>query len=392
MNEIREILFSEFYNYKKRRNDFYENVNIPMGNDYISWKKIEENIIEIINTLAFQIQTKNYEFSKLRINQRYYLRTGKKFYVSCVNDYLVEKLLQTHIQEVFEKKYSFLKDIVFSYSFGNNAGKLVQRIQKDLHNCESVLRMDIQKCMPSINKEKLKTLIYNEFNNDEFLFLLEKSLYRLDEFGEEIKGIPPGTPLSCFFMNFYLTQLDLLILKKIIPNTNIKYFRYGDDMFFVSSHLCILEKKIPFQLSELCKSIGLQLHNIGEKNCSKIYYYKKNKCFARFNNYTFNENIISLKQVVYERIRENILKIVINLSKLKNKTKFFNQLNQYILGTEDNNKYSLLSFLMYVNNMNQVISLEKYMRKIIRKKLNLYGKNDLNQLISFSSLCGKRRK
>lgn len=86
------------------------------------------------------------------------------------------------------------------------------------------LKIDIKKFYPSINHDVLKILIRRKFKDNKLLGLL-------DEIIDSSEGLPIGNYLSQFLANFYLTYFDHWIKE----NKNVKYyFRYADDMIFLS--------------------------------------------------------------------------------------------------------------------------------------------------------------
>lgn len=392
-NQIRKNLKRIFSDYCSKRKDFYGNVNIPMGCDNVPWKAFVQNQDEYFLQIAKEILDEQFFFQPLLVNYRK-SKPNKTFYVSCIQDYLVEKMLFEFFEERFERRFEHLEDILYSYSFGNTQGKLVTRMQKDLYDSKSVLRIDMKKCMPSINLDILKKVLdANFFNENEVFYnLLILSLHRKDANGNEIKGIPPGTPLSNFFMNIFLTQVDEFVLSGIVNDYSLKYYRYGDDLFFVHKDSLKFKEVVIPKVKEFCKTIDLMVHDLDDLGHTIIYEYKKNVCYVRFNNYTFNENVISLKHVVYLDICNEIKEVIENIYRMTkgDLVSFTIRMNEYIMGDEKNNRYSLLSRLIYVTNMDQILCIDKYIKRNIRKKFNIEGKIE-RSFVSILGICKKRR-
>lgn len=65
---------------------------------------------------------------------------------------------------------------------------------------------------------------------------------------QDSKGIPQGTPISALLSNIYMVDFDLKA-KEIIDRLGGKYYRYCDDMLFITQpenqpiieHLLILQ-------------------------------------------------------------------------------------------------------------------------------------------------------
>lgn len=96
---------------------------------------------------------------------------------------------------------------------------------KDTNNTLFCLKIDIQKFYPNIDHEVLKNLLRKKIKDNDLLWLL-------DEIIDSAPGLPIGNYLSQYFANFYLTYFDHWIKE----NRKVKYyFRYADDMVFLSN-------------------------------------------------------------------------------------------------------------------------------------------------------------
>ena len=101
---------------------------------------------------------------------------------------------------------------------------------------------------PQLLSEKLKDFLSDDPRLYEFLnaLLLQNKCYENGVLKEEMRGAMAGMPLSSFFANLYLMDLDLLFEAKRIP-----CFRYSDDILLfasceeeASSHLSLLEDEL----------------------------------------------------------------------------------------------------------------------------------------------------
>jgi len=88
------------------------------------------------------------------------------------------------------------------------------------------LKLDIKKFYPNVDHEILKQLLRRKIKDSDLLWLL-------DEIIDSADGLPIGNYLSQYFANFYLTYFDHWIKEK----KQVRYyFRYADDLVFLSSN------------------------------------------------------------------------------------------------------------------------------------------------------------
>lgn len=108
----------------------------------------------------------------------------------------------------------------------HKASKKLTEALKNKEETKYCLKIDIKKFYPSVNNFILKNLLRRKFKDKDLLWLL-------DEIIDSIDGVPIGNYLSQYFANFYLTYFDHWIKE----DKKIKYyFRYADDMVFLSSN------------------------------------------------------------------------------------------------------------------------------------------------------------
>jgi retron-type reverse transcriptase len=124
-----------------------------------------------------------------------------------------------------------------------NAVKLALR---DAPGTQYCFKMDITKFYPSVNHDILKQLIRRKIKDADLLGLL-------DEIIDSADGLPIGNYLSQYLANFYLTYFDHWIKEEQLVKY---YFRYADDLVFLSSNkeqLHILFSRIKLYLNETLK-------------------------------------------------------------------------------------------------------------------------------------------
>ena len=96
------------------------------------------------------------------------------------------------------------------------------------------LKMDIRKCYPSVDNEVLARLNRKYCKDPKMLELLD-----LLNFNDGCKGLPIGNFLSQLWINVVLTELDRYV-KEVLKVRH--YFRYMDDIVFISDEKSILHQ------------------------------------------------------------------------------------------------------------------------------------------------------
>lgn len=129
------------------------------------------------------------------------------------------------------------------------AAKAVRKALKDEENTKYCLKLDIKKFYPSINHDILKTQLTKKFKDRDLLWLLNGIIDSAD-------GVPIGNYLSQYLANFYLNGLDHWIKEvKLVKY----YFRYADDMVFLSSDKQYLHQLLADIKEYLSSNLNLEL-------------------------------------------------------------------------------------------------------------------------------------
>ena len=137
---------------------------------------------------------------------------------------LISHLLYRYDDKIPENCYSFRKHYTAKTAWDDI------RKRKDIDQ-KYVLKLDIHDYFRSMDTEILYNLLKEIIDDDEELLSFFSLILNQDaciEKGEVIsekRGAMPGVPVSSFFANVYLKDLDLYFLKQAIP-----YLRYSDDI------------------------------------------------------------------------------------------------------------------------------------------------------------------
>jgi RNA-directed DNA polymerase len=119
----------------------------------------------------------------------------------------------------------------------------------DYENTTYCLKLDIKKFYPSIDHDILKKLLRRKFKDQDLLWLL-------DEIIDSSPGVPIGNYLSQYFANFYLAYFDHWIKEQ----KHVKYyFRYADDMVFLSNDKKYLHQLLSDIRAYLCENLKLTI-------------------------------------------------------------------------------------------------------------------------------------
>jgi RNA-directed DNA polymerase len=129
------------------------------------------------------------------------------------------------------------------------AANAVRDALKDIPGTIYCLKLDITKFYPSVNHDILKALLRKKIKDKDLLWLL-------DDIIDSAEGLPIGNYLSQYLANFYLSYFDHWIKEQ----KGVKYyFRYADDLVFLSSNKsylhCLLADIRSYLSTELKLSI-----------------------------------------------------------------------------------------------------------------------------------------
>jgi hypothetical protein len=164
----------------------------------------------------------------------------------------------------------------------------------------------------------LKTTLKNDvelYNFFKSLLLDPYAIYKGEKIQEE-KGILPGVPVSAFFANLYLSELDHFVLENLKPSG---YCRYMDDFILFSNSKIDLKKMLnsiesfclnnllltlkPYILGKCKDGIAFLGYKISSKNADLLQKSKKRKKQKlKSINYEFENNLISKAKYV-ERVK-----------------------------------------------------------------------------------------
>lgn len=208
-------------------------------------------------------------------------------------------------------------------------------VRNDHKNTRYVLKVDIKKYYPSIDKEKLKQKFRKIIKDKDTLWLIDTIIDSHDI------GIPIGNYTSQWFANFYLQDIDHFIKEKL----GVKYYvRYMDDMVLFSANKKHL-RHVKIQLEQ-------QINNESLTIKSNWQMFPIDKRTLDFIGYSFNRNKTFVRKRITNRMRKKFYKFK------KHKSK--------------HNAAGMISYLGWLKHSDSFVLYKKYynqlklMKKIIR--------------------------
>ncbi|WP_081652137.1 reverse transcriptase domain-containing protein [Dehalobacter sp. UNSWDHB] len=244
------------------------------------WKgaaaKFEVNLLEALNLLSYQLQTKTYRLSPYN-TFRVYEPKERVVMSNSYKDKVVQHALCDNVLEPAITR-SFIKDNYASQvgkgtHFGLNR---LEEFMRSFYRARGVdgwiLKGDISKYFYSIKHDTLKVLIRKQITDPEVLQLVDMIIDSTD--GNV--GIPIGNQSSQLFALLYLNGMDHFIKEKL----GIRYYgRYMDDFYLIhedKEHIKHCRKEVERYVNDL----GLSLN--GKTN---IYPLKNGIDFLGFHTY-----------------------------------------------------------------------------------------------------------
>lgn len=195
-------------------------------------KKHDKNKLNNLQLLHQQLKNKIYTTSEYTT---FTIKESKErliYRLPYYPDRIVHHAVMNVLKPIFTS--TFTTD-TYSSIEGRGVHLAVRKLKlalQDVPNTTYCLKIDIKKFYPTINHQILKNLLKRKFKDKDLLWLLDNII-------DSAEGVPIGNYLSQYFANFYLTYFDHWIkeTKKVV-----NYFRYADDMVFLSGSKEYLHK------------------------------------------------------------------------------------------------------------------------------------------------------
>lgn len=194
---------------------------------------------ERLRRLHQSLQEKTFEFSPIRVKRVMFWQKERFLHIESWEDKIVNTMLFTILNKLYNSEQS-----PYSYAYKHRSGG-VDACQRAImkyvrrNECKYFIKRDISNYFPSINHamllekldvqdDYLKELVIQRIKFDFYPPLDKEDTSEAPLLKNEI-GVPFGTPIACFFANWFLTDLD-----KEFENIDVGYFRYADDFLITS--------------------------------------------------------------------------------------------------------------------------------------------------------------
>lgn len=312
-----------------------------------------------------------------------------------------EKLLQSVLASMLTKHFeNYYTDSLASYRKGRGTFETLKTIVDFLiinkDNNFYLIKTDISAYGDSIDHEILFNTLNKYITDTELLELLKK-IINFKYYESETKtllnkeiGLPTGSPLNNAMTNIFLNDLDT----KIVELTKLgKYFRYGDDIFFISTdedEFKIVKNLILENTNLLKLKINKDkfAEHIVEKNSTGDFVLK----YLGFN-VDFINNVISLtkeKDLELKTLLTELVKrilVVIRKAKYKEKEMLLVLIKNFKNYLSKSDFFSqLISFFGIVNDDKYWKNLDLFIAEIIVSSTYRLPKRKVFRKVSYKTL------
>ena len=263
---------------------------------YTEVKLIDENEDEYLYRLQDMLIHKTYHTSKYEVFEK---KEGKKIRKIYKLPYFPDRICQWAIIQVIEPYLMrTLTDDTYSALPGRGVErarrKMVRALKTDPENTVWCLKIDISKYYPNVNIEKLKLKYRRLFKDNDLLWLLDEILDSNPD-----TGVPIGNYISQYSGNIYLSDFD----HRVKEVYHIKhYFRYMDDMVFLSSS----KEELQYLIKEITKYLADE-YDLKVKDSWSLFRVEDRG--IDFVGYVFRHDSIRLRKSIAHSIKKTSSKI-----------------------------------------------------------------------------------
>lgn len=263
---------------------------------YTEVKLIDESEDEYLYRLQDMLIHKTYHTSKYEVFEK---KEGKKIRKIYKLPYFPDRICQWAIIQVIEPYLMrTLTDDTYSALPGRGVErarrKMVRALKTDPENTVWCLKIDISKYYPNVNIEKLKLKYRRLFKDNDLLWLLDEILDSNPD-----TGVPIGNYISQYSGNIYLSDFD----HRVKEVYHIKhYFRYMDDMVFLSSS----KEELQNLIKEITKYLADE-YDLKVKDSWSLFRVEDRG--IDFVGYVFRHDSIRLRKSIAHSIKKTSSKI-----------------------------------------------------------------------------------
>ena len=307
--------FSYHFSIDNLKNIYDLNISLSSatGIDNLSHSKFRDDIDEQVNIIQRKVSFGEYKFTKykLKLISKGRGKTPREISIPTIRDRITLKALCNFLSEKFDEKIEFkLPQLV------------IRDIKKSLSSNEydSFIKLDVANFYPTIKHDFLITRLRQKIRKENIISLIKLAV-KTPTVAKSIKsdslqdmGVPQGLSISNILAAIYLINID----NKFSKESNIKYYRYVDDILILTSSETA--RKITTLVINEFRKLGLEIYNPDDSEKSKI-----GKIGDQFTylGYCFEDNKISVRKSSITKLKESLVSIFTSYKYAKNKDQKF---------------------------------------------------------------------
>lgn len=264
----------------------------------------------------------------------------------------------------------YFENNCYAFRRDYGAGDAIRKLKSNPSVSESYcLKIDISNYFNSINVHRLLDKLEFMKNQDEGLFdlfckiLLEDRVYENGEVVRDNHGAMAGTPLSPFFANVYLSDLDRMFKKM-----GVEYYRYSDDILIFAESMELL--------NEYREILTREIHNEGLKfNLEKVEVINPGGRIE-FLGFSYEKGQIGISSNAVRKIKRKIKRKAEALRRWQRKKGlsedkaaigFVRAINRIFYGREQESEFTWSRwFFPYITTTVELKELDRYVQEYIR--------------------------
>lgn len=347
-------IFDSHYHIDYLKGVYLNNVSLSAatGIDNMShqllWPILDEQLA-IINRKVIA-STYNFSKYKLKLISKGRGKPPREISIPTIRDKIALKALCNFLQQKYQDSIDF---------------KLPQTMIRELkfdvssNKFNSFIKFDVANFYPSIDHVKLISRLRGNIRDERILKLIESAISSPTVSKASKKdiassrGVPQGLSISNILAAIYLSNID----KYFLNNTEIKYFRYVDDVLVLCDEKDV--QKISNDIISKFRKLKLKVYD-PQKEPEKSSVGTLGKDSFGYLGYYFNNEVVSARVGSVERLRESLLAIFTGYkhSKLKSEEFLEWRLNLRITGCIFQNKSK--GWMYFFSEMNDETLLHQF--------------------------------
>lgn len=347
-------IFDSHYDIDYLKGIYLNNVSLSAatGIDNMShqllWPILDEQLA-IINKKVIA-STYNFSKYKLKLISKGRGKPPREISIPTIRDKIALKALCNFLQQKYQDSIDF-----------KLPQTMIRELKSDVssNKFNSFIKFDVANFYPSIDHFKLISRLRKNIRDERILKLIESAISsptvskasRKDVASS--RGVPQGLSISNILAAIYLSNID----KYFLNNTEIKYFRYVDDVLVLCDEKDV--QKISNDIISKFRKIKLKVYDPKKEPEKSSVGTLGNDSFG-YLGYYFNNDIVSARVGSVEKLRESLLAIFTGYkhSKLKSEEFLEWRLNLRITGCIFQNKSK--GWMYFFSEMNDETLLHQF--------------------------------